>query len=443
MKSKVLLKLKIWFLAAIALSCGNTLIGQEELSPGNAIATGLENNYEIRISSMDLEIAENNNAWGTAGAYPFISIGLNQRNRFDNSPDRIGDGERDKYFTNSVNPYVNLNWTLFDGFAVQITKDKLELLEEFTEGNATLVVENTIQSIILAYYKVLLEREKLDVLNELKNLSGDRYRYQLEKKKLGAAVTYDVLQAEDAFLSDSTNFLLQKLNLKNAMLNLKLLLGEESDVEYELTGNLETGLQEYSLDTLMNRMLENNTTLINQYINQEILRKEIAFRKSSLYPSLSLNAGADHFNTRQKYQDVSAAYSNSLDYYANFSLSFNLSNGGNVKRAIQNARIDEIIGELTIDQMKHGLTNQLKNYYDLYNIRKQLYRVSLVSVESAKLNLQISEEKFKSGAINSFNYRDVQLIYLNAAIGKLESIYNLIDTQTELQRLTGGIIQAY
>jgi hypothetical protein len=39
-----------------------------------------------------------------------------------------------------------------------------------------------------------------------------------------------------------------------------------------------------------------------------------------------------------------------------------------------------------------------------------------------------------------FNFRDVQLIFLNAAANKLNAIYNLINSQIELLRLTGGII---
>ena len=82
----------------------------------------------------------------------------------------------------------------------------------------------------------------------------------------------------------------------------------------------------------------------------------------------------------------------------------------------------------------------LLNLYELYNIQKDLLEVAEENLAATKLNLQISEEKFKSGAINSFNFRDVQIIYLNASLQRLNSIYNLISTDTELARLTGSII---
>jgi len=434
---------KILFLAFCSLILVSASFAQEGLLLADAIKKGLENNFQIRIYSQTSEIAKNSNSWGVAGRFPSIDLGVQQNNRFDNTPSQVNPDDRSKYYTNSVHPYINLQWILFRGFAVQITKQKLESLEKLSEGNIAIVVENTIQSIVLAYYKVLLEEEKLKVLEKVKNLSRDRYDYMMERKNLGTAVTFDVLQAKNAFLSDSSNFLLQKLNLKNANLNLHLLLGDESKVQYNLTDEFNVVEQELDINVLMERMKADNKTLRNQYINQEILKKDIRFQKSPLFPALSMNAGFDNFNSRIKFVDNDPSYANNFDYYASFTLSFNLSNGGNTRIAIQNAKIQEIMGELSISEMELQLSNTLINFYDLYNIRKQLHDVSLANMESSELNMQISEEKFKAGAINSFNYRDIQIAYLLAAKNKLEAIYNLIDTRTEILRMIGGIITEY
>jgi outer membrane protein len=434
---------KILFLAFCSLILVSASFAQEGLLLADAIKKGLENNFQIRIYSQTSEIAKNSNSWGVAGRFPSIDLGVQQNNRFDNTPSQVNPDDRSKYYTNSVHPYINLQWILFRGFAVQITKQKLESLEKLSEGNIAIVVENTIQSIVLAYYKVLLEEEKLKVLEKVKNLSRDRYDYMMERKNLGTAVTFDVLQAKNAFLSDSSNFLLQKLNLKNANLNLHLLLGDESKVQYNLTDEFNVVEQELDINVLMERMKADNKTLRNQYINQEILKKDIRFQKSPLFPALSMNAGFDNFNSRIKFVDNDPSYTNNFDYYASFTLSFNLSNGGNTRIAIQNAKIQEIMGELSISEMELQLSNTLINFYDLYNIRKQLHDVSLANMESSELNMQISEEKFKAGAINSFNYRDIQIAYLLAAKNKLEAIYNLIDTRTEILRMIGGIITEY
>lgn len=438
----------IWSPAILLLlACvSGSLLAQQAARPlslAEALAIGLENNYQIRISEENVKIAENNNSWGAAGIYPSVSVGAFQSNRYDDADSYTQPGARDEYYTNRISPYVNLNWNLFRGFAVHITKDKLGALQDYSEGYATIVVENTIQGIVLSYYNALLQEELLGVTGEVKELSRDRYEYMMYKKELGGAVTYDVLQAKNAYLNDSTTNLLQQLNVKNAYLNLKLLLGEERDIAYQLTDKFEVQMVDFSLDTLLQQLYAGNTTVRNQYINQEILKKDVGLARSALYPVLSLNGGFDHYNTRLKYTGEDASFSNGLDYYANFTLSFNLFNGGNVRRGIKNARISEQIGKLETREMEISLSNLMKNYFDLYNIRKELYGVSLANLESASLNMEISTEKFRSGAINSFNYRDVQIIYLRAAASKYEAIYNLIDIQTELLRLSGGIISEY
>jgi len=52
------------------------------------------------------------------------------------------------------------------------------------------------------------------------------------RKDIGSAVTFEVLQAKNSFLSDSTNYLLQELNVRNAFLRLNLLLGEPPEVSF-------------------------------------------------------------------------------------------------------------------------------------------------------------------------------------------------------------------
>jgi outer membrane protein TolC len=197
--------------------------------------------------------------------------------------------------------------------------------------------------------------------------------------------------------------------------------------------------QSYQLDDMMDKMLINNRNLKNQYVNQEILKKDIGIAKSDLWPSLSMAAGADYSQSWfdfEPYQADTYLYS----FYGNFALSFNLFNGGNVRRAIKTAGINERIGSLQTAQLTQTLENLLVNQYELYDIRRTLLDVADVNLESAKLNLEIATEKYRNGTINSFNFRDVQLIFLNASSRKLNAIYDLIDSQTELLRLTGGII---
>jgi len=201
---------------------------QEPLTLDGAIIKGLENNFQIRIAQEQYSIVELNNKWGTVGRFPSINLGVRSINRYDNTPvfdTTAFEYARGDQYTNSLTPNANLQWLLFDGLSVTMKKRKLEMLETYSLGYSTIVVENTIQSIILGYYLALLEEERLKVLGSVKGLSGDRYNYEMLRKDIGSSVTFDVLQAKNSFLSDSTNYLLQQLRVKKCLSSAKFIIG--------------------------------------------------------------------------------------------------------------------------------------------------------------------------------------------------------------------------
>ncbi|MBN1482064.1 TolC family protein [candidate division KSB1 bacterium] len=419
---------------------------QESLGLNDAIAIALENNYTIRVTKSDQRVAEINNAWGTAGLYPSIDFSLNGSRYWDYSesdnPDagqmQLGDFERDQLQAN-----VSLNWLLFDGLGIQIRKSKLKLFENLSAGNTAVVIEQTIQDVILAYYAVLLEKEKLQVARTLMQLSKDRYDYQTERQQLGSQTTYDVLQAQNSYLEDKGRFMLQEVAYKNAIRNLNFLMAANAQETWTFADAFVVDPVVYDLEVLKEKMLTNNRTLKNQYISQSLLEKEISLAKSAWSPVLSLRGSYNNNDVELRYQSFDPQQNDSYNYLVSLNLSWSLFNGGNRSRAVQIARIDRETGETQIENIKHTLTNQLYNFYEIHLVRQELLNVADEALETAQLNLSISEDKFRSGAINSFNFRDVQLLYLNSAVNRLDAIYAYLDVDTALLRLTGGIIQQY
>jgi outer membrane protein TolC len=438
--------IKYCLLIFLACPLFGPLFGKETLTLADAIQKGLNNNFEIRIARQEEARARNNNSWAVAGAWPTLNLGIDQKNshnRFTYSPGSGEDLFKDNYNTITYSPYVSLNWTLFDGFGVQITKKKLAYLQEISAGNSAVIVENTIQAIVLAYYNALLEKERRAVLKEVTALSKDRYDYMTRNKEIGNSGTYDVLQSEIAYLDDHANLMQQEANHDTSLRSLNLLMGQPMDAEYQLNTPFDAKMEQYSLKDLIAKLKLHNNTLKNQYINQFILKKDVSLQKSSRYPVLSFSSGFRGVQGEVKFPGFPGATRNSYEYYANFSLSLNLFNGGKTRRAIADAGIKERIGSIRITQMERSLKNLLYNALAAYNIKKQLYTIACRSRESASLSLEISTAKVKSGAIDSFEYRDVQIAYLNAAFRKLQAIYDLIESHSELLRLTGGIIVQY
>jgi len=422
---------KLLILLIIILS-GVAVWGQEDLSLSLALEKALQNNYGIVLSTADTEIAGINNSWGTAGRIPTVGFDASSNNSHDLT---------DNTTSNRLSFALGMNWTLFDGFRVNITKDKLEDLESMAGGVLAVVVENTIENVILYYYNVLLQEERLKVLEKVMTLSEDRYNYEMKRYDLGGSVTYNVLQAKTLYLSDKANFMNQEVVVRNSIRNLNFVLGEEPVVTWDFTEPFDPDIEEYVLSDLLSKMLSNNQTLQNQYVNLILKQKDVALQKSDYYPTLRLGAGIENSYSRMQQDGGDPTTTTGLSPYGNLSLSFDIYDAGNRASDVQIARINEEMAQVEIDQMEHSLTNLLLNVYDYYTVRIALLEVAVESLEAAELNLQIADEKFKTGAINSFNYRDIQLIYLNAALGRLQATYNLVDSKTVLTRLTGGFLQ--
>ncbi|MGI9545251.1 MAG: TolC family protein, partial [Cyclobacteriaceae bacterium] len=197
---------------------------------------------------------------------------------------------------------------------------------------------------------------------------------------------------------------------------------------------------------------ENNSNLRNQFINQELLRNTYRQSKAARSPSVNFNFG---YSYNKNWQDLSKANFGSesgpeeiikaktTNYFANFTLAFTLFNGGRISRQIKNARIQETLGNLQTEDLKLSLHNDLLSAYDRFNVRQKLVDISVENIETASLNLQLAEERYKSGTFNSFDYRDIQVSYLLTALNHLQSKFDLIQTDTELLRLTGGILEEY
>lgn len=409
---------------------------QEPLTLTDAISKALENNYDIKIVRQNQQIAEINNNWGTAGRYPYINLSVGDENSFNLN-------ETKNAVTNRFSAGASVNWTLFDGFSVQINKQRFDELEELSKQNTAIMVEGTIQAVILSYYDVLLQQAKLKNYEEVMQLSQARFRQAENRKEYGAAVTYDVLQAQNAYLSDRAGFLIQEVAFKNAKRNLNYLLAETEPRDYLLTENFEALPVDYYFTDLQAQMFENNKSLLNQYINQLLLENAVALAKSNFAPTIDFRGGATGTAARNNFAERGTNWANSANFYGNFTLSYNLFSGGNRKRAVQIANINKEIGLVKIDEIQHALSNNLANLFEFYLVQKELLAVAKENLEAARLNLQISREKFEAGAINSFNFRDVQNLYLNSAQRELEAIFNFIDTHTALLRMTGTIIQEY
>lgn len=440
---------KVKYLTSIfILLIGFLSQAQTELSATDAVFRALENNYQIQIAEQQKAIATINNTWSQAGAFPTVDLVVTQNNVIQDNTNNPFTFTPGVIFSQAINPSVNVNYTIFTGFAVKMSKQRLEQLEVQSANNAMTVIESTIQDVLKAYFTVHVQQERLSLFQTILEQSRERKNYYVLKEKYSATTSLELLQFENQYLTDSTNYLIQKISVDNAFRNLNMIMNDGDSTgtkQYVLTDKLSADIQAVSYEQAYGEMIENNANLKSQYIGLELQRTGTELQKSFLYPTLSFQMGVQPSwsKLRDLNDETLQIQTQTLSYYGNFNLRYSLFNNFKNRRAVEVSRIQENIAELTLENMTAVLGNTLRNLIDLYEIRNQLVSISSQNLDYAQRAFDLAEIRFKNGTINSIALMTFQSNYEMTMIQHYENLFNRMDTYLEIYKLTGKLGLTY
>ena len=126
------MKLKIYYFLFFINIIIVTSVAQKPITVDDAVAIALKSNYDILVARNDADIDKINNTAGNAGMLP--SLALNGSDNFSNYNSRVEQTggavlTNPNARTNALSANVALNWTLFDGGKMFVTKNKLSEIE--------------------------------------------------------------------------------------------------------------------------------------------------------------------------------------------------------------------------------------------------------------------------------------------------------------------------
>ena len=423
--------------------------GQEQLTLEQAISIGLENNFQIKVDQSLIRLAEHNDSWARTGKYPVIDLNgaLNLNAITDNNPASFLQGT---YFAGGIGPTVNLQWLIYGGGRIGILKDQLSTFTQQQIAASEITIQELLRQITLNYYNVLLQQEQLSVLQENLTLSQDRLAYERARQDFGVSSSLTLLQFEEATLTDSTNLIRQEQLWQTSKRNLYALLLLDLTSNYVFLERLSVVPEEIDRDALWNHLQQSNPTIRSLQVVHELDKINTQLEEINRKPSISLSTNlgwtenyfkffADDPNTGNQFPGV---FSNRLSVGANINFSWNIYDGGLRKENIEAARQQAQISQLQILQAEADLSNQLDILIENYDDQLVLLELSDQQIRVSEQNLNIAEERFRLGQINSFDYRAIQNQYLSAAFGKVNAIYNVLNTKTEIDWLVGNFASA-
>ncbi len=143
--------LRFVFFYSLVISASG-LHAQKLLTPEEAIATALQNNYEIRLSRNDSIISAIDYSYRNAAFYPGVNANSGLLFNNNNQKQTFGDGtdrKRNGIKSNNINASVGLDWVLFDGLKMFATRDKLKEYVQLGDLVIKNQITNTVADVII------------------------------------------------------------------------------------------------------------------------------------------------------------------------------------------------------------------------------------------------------------------------------------------------------
>ncbi|MDE7442790.1 MAG: TolC family protein, partial [Muribaculaceae bacterium] len=258
-----------------------------------------------------------------------------------------------------------------------------------------------------------------------------------KKYEAGAASDYDVLRTSVAMKNVEPDLLQADIAVKQARLQLMILMGVETSFQLEVTGelaNYESSMYEDVMAVTTD--YSGNSSLVMNDIQTQILKNALTVQKMSWLPTLALTANYNWTSS----SNGSPLRNFRWDPYSviGLTLSIPLFEGGQRYSRIKQAR-------LQVEEMawqRQNLERSVSMQVDLAidNIKKNVRQISSSSesVKQADRAHNIMERSFEIGAASYLDLRDSELALTQARLSYYQSIYNYLVANSELELLLGN-----
>ena len=427
-------------LLALTVSLGSSA---QIMTLKDCLETGIRESYQIRLVNISEEKAANNDSWLYAGGGPTLSAtGSYSGNLSSSDATLASDGSTVStrgVLDHTLNAQLRAEWTVFDGFSIQATRDRMEELHNQGTIQTRVAIEDYIASLTTEYYNLVKQTLHLKNLEYATALSKERLRITSERYDMGGNSRLDMQQAQVYFNSDSARSLKQHEALGSANIRINRLMSNQDlrsvHVAADTAINLLTGLD---YESLYEDMMRTNSSLLRAESNRTVAQLDRRAVQSRNYPYLRLNAA---------YGLTHSIYGNSnYTDRTNWGPSFGATIGINLitgKQRVQerNARLDELTADITIDQLELQLRANLDDFWQAYQNNLMLLELQEQNLKTAQETMEIAQERYLLGNLSGIEMREAQKSLLDAEESLLQVQYDTKVCEISLLQISGRIMQ--
>lgn len=410
----------------------------EPLDLEKAIQTGLENNLDIKMAVETVNLRQGDIRIGWGAFLPVIDATYARSFSKEDVTQKFVNDPEPRQIDGAKSRTENFTLAGIYGFrpeAIVVLK-RLGVLEEISELQAKVAVENTVAGISTAYYRLVLELQRYKVLERTLELSQARLDIAQAQYELGGAGKRDFLTAEVDYNSDLSLLKTQNQVIKAARINLNELMALTPDMEFSIQDTINVGEELRLVDLEENAFMDNKQWLVIQRQENDAFLQMKELQVSRL-PAVNLNANYVNNTSNSDAGFLIQNQRSGFNYGGNVTM--NLFSGFTLNRRIQNAKVQQKIQGYAVDQFEIQLKSDLYRAFNTYVNNRELLEIEQRNYAVAKESSEIALERFRLGIASYLEFRDAQVNLLTAENRLITSIYNIKEQEIELMRLSGKI----
>jgi len=412
---------------------------QNVISIEDAISISLKNNYDIRIAQNDAQVSKVNNTAGNAGMLPTVGVVGSGSYTLNNTNQKLTGGTENSILNNSSSSLslgVQLNWTLFDGGKMFVTKSKLNEIQSLGEIQYKDNVLRTIYTVISAYYDVVRQQQQLNFINEVLNYNQNRLIVAQAKFNAGSLVKSDLLQAKIDLNVSAENKISQEFAVKESLKTLNLALGRNADEPVAVSETIQLGYKP-DKDELSKKLLNSNTSILTLQKQLDIAKLALKENRSLYLPNLGLKGG--YYLSQSANANGPVLNSTSTGPQIGATLSIPIYAAGETNRKVKVAQIQQQSNELSLQKSKLEVNSLFLRTLSDFENQEQLLKIETENNDLAKENMVISLERLKQGQTTSVEVHLAEENYAQSSARLVNFRYNLKMAETKIKQLVADL----
>jgi len=406
------------------------------ISLKEAIQIALSENPTIKVADQEIQLKKEANREVIWGLLPEVSLVGNFNHTIEKQSFAIMGQIMRVGTMNNASGGVTASLPVFAPALYQsmkLTKADVQLAMEKARSSRL----DMVNQVTKAFYQLLLAQDSYEVLQKSYKQSEDNFNVVNAKYQQGSVSEYDKISADVQMRSLKPSVVSAGNGVNLAMLQLKVLLGMESDIPVIVDGNL----KDYEMAMFTRQaqprpadIVGGNTTLRQLDMNYDMLQRNLKLKYTNFMPNLALSFQFMYTSMSENWKVFD--YTWTPYSTVGLSLSIPLFKGGNFSQ-VKQAKLQLKQLDMTRINTERQLKMQAQSYLDNMAASTEQVVSNKEAVLQAEKGRTIAEKRYEVGRGTILELNSSEVALTQAQLTYNQSIYDYLVAKADLDLVMG------